>query len=199
MTKFFLVRQAESMVEAGLPEELWPLSPAGQAKARRMVAALSSLGIEHLYASSERAAIETVQPLAQICRLKILVLNELREHRLAKNEVEELSPLRIKAWEDFDFVSESNESSRQAQRRIVRILQSLMLHHQEELVAISLHPSAIALFLNAIDPSFTFEKWKEKGIPDILQLTREEYRLAWSPVEIKLPSLSIVSQRSQPM
>ncbi len=195
MTKFYLVRQAESMAEDGLPEELWPLSPAGQSRARRIVSVLGTLGIEHIYASSDRGAIETVQPLAQIYRLKILVLNELREHKIAKGGAEDLTALRAKTWEDFDFVPENHESSRQAQRRLVRVIQSLMLHHQEEVVAISLHSNAIALFLNAIDPSFTWERWAKDGIPDLLGLSREEYRLAWIPVETKLPSLSIVGKK----
>lgn len=195
MTKFYLVRQAESMAEDGLPEELWPLSPMGQSKARRIVSVLGSLGIDHIYASSDRAAIETVQPLAQIYRLKILVLSELREHKIGKGETEDTSPLRAQAWKDFDFLPQAYESSRQAQRRIVRIIQSLMLHHQDEVVAIGLHANAIALFLNAIDPSFTWERWKKDGLPEILRLSREEYRLAWEAVDMKLPFLSLVGKK----
>ncbi len=194
MTKFYLLRKAASVPEAGLPEELWPLSLAGQEAARKLVSPLGSLGIRHIYASTERGAIETVQPFAQVYGLKILVLNELQEHKIEPNETRDLSPMRCKVWEDFDFAPDKFESSRVAQRRIVRTIQSLMLHHQDEVIVICLASDAIALFLNAIDPGFTLKTWQMAGIPEIVRLSREEYRLAWDRLENKASPLSLVGK-----
>lgn len=192
MTTFYLIRQAEAASSPGQAEELWPLSAKGQAQAHSLIPILGKLGIQYLYASQDKQAIDTVQPFAQAYGLNILVLSELRVAR------ENDAKLQQKAWADFDLSSPASESNRNAQRRIVQSVHSLMLHHLSDVVAVVMHSHALALFLNAIDPEFTFKQWQEKGVADIIRLVRGEYKISWTKVDHPRPPLALVRNQEQP-
>ncbi len=194
MTTFYLVRQAEAASTLDLPEELWPLSEKGQAQANQLIPILGNLRIQYVYSAEDRRSLDTVLPFSQAYGLNILVLSELREHNIKAHDVS----LQRQAWANFDFSLPSSESNRVAQRRIVLSIHSLMLHHLNDEVAVVMPTCLIALFLNAIDPQFTFDQWQEQGIPDMIRLVRGEYNISWTRIDHARPLLALVRNQEHP-
>lgn len=188
MTTFFLIREAETASTSELSAESRSLSKKGQTQANNLIPMLGRLGIQYLYASQDRSAIDTVQPFAQVYGLPILVLSELQ----AQRDLQEDAAFQQKAWADFDLTSASSESNRKVQRRIVQSIHTLMLHHLNDVVAVVMPTAALALFLNAIDAAFTFQHWQEQGIPDIIRLVKGEYKISWTRIDHPRPPLALV-------
>ena len=63
-----------------------PLSPAGQRASERLAESLADLGIEAIYSSPYRRAVETVTPLAAIPDEPIQELSDLRERAFGSFE-----------------------------------------------------------------------------------------------------------------
>ena len=94
---------------------------------------------------------------------------DLRERTLSAQRIDNFEePLR-RSWEDFDYARPGGESSRTCRRRIVDCVTRLASSHAGTLL-VSSHGNALALFLNALDPSFGWEGWKAMGNPDLFKV-----------------------------
>lgn len=165
----YLLRHAESAPGRHLPEPDWPLSPGGADQARRLVTQLSGLGIARVCSSPFVRAVATVRPFCEARQLSIEIEPDLRERTLCAQRIEQFeAPLR-RSWEDFDYTLPGGESSRTCQRRIVECIARLATSHAGTLL-VSSHGNALALFLNALDPSFAWEGWKAMHNPDLFKV-----------------------------
>lgn len=166
----YLIRHAESAPSVSLPEPEWPLSEAGQAQALHLRDALASAGISRICSSPYKRAVDTIRPLAEAMKLEIILRDNLRERKLTNGWVDDFQALVRRAWDDFDFALPGCESSTAAQKRIVRTIDALALAHSGETIAVSSHGNVIGLYLNALDPSFSFEKWRAMRNPDVFRI-----------------------------
>ncbi len=179
MTVVYLVRHAESAPTPALPEAGWPLSPAGEAQAVALVAALLPLGITRVYSSPYLRARQTVQPFATAAGLPLGTADGLRERKLTEGMVDGWAEHLRQSWRDFDYRLPGGESLRECQARTVRTLRELAARHPHATIAACSHGNAIATALHAADPSAGLDDWRSLRTPDVLRLEVTPGRLFW--------------------
>jgi 2,3-bisphosphoglycerate-dependent phosphoglycerate mutase len=75
-----------------------------------------------------------------------------------------------RAWSSPDKAPHGGESNVQAQDRGVAVVRSIVLRHVGSQVVLATHGNLLALVLNALDPTFGYEFWRQLSFPDIYQL-----------------------------
>ena len=186
LTSIFIIRHAESQPDAQVPEPLWPLSERGKKQATDLVPFLKKNKIGVLYSSPYPRAIDTLQPYAADCDLKISLENDLRERKLTENFRTDWQSILIRAWSDFDYALENCESSRIAQLRIVSAVKNIALAHRGETVAIASHGNVIGLLLNSIHTEFGYDDWKTIRNPDAMHIVFDGTHLQWNRQQLSL-------------
>lgn len=179
MSTIYLVRHTSSSPDPALPEPLWPLSTAGRAQARALAPFLATLGVKRLYASPYPRAVDTLRPFAEHSGLEITLDHDLRERKLCEGAREDWLELLRRAWSDFSFALPGCESSRMAQDRMLAAVERVAARHPGETLAIGSHGNVIGLVLNALDPSFGFERWRTLRNPDVVRLVSNGGGLIW--------------------
>jgi len=156
-----MVRHAEpvdfegkhGVVHRSGPESEWndrPLSVRGLRDATEMAETLCAEKPIAIYSSPYRRARQTIEPLATLAGLSIVTIDDLRERLLSPNLSDDYREHARRAWEDFDYALEGGESSREAQRRVMQVLDELRNRHPKGIVVLASHGNLIALALNAI-------------------------------------------------
>ena len=169
-TNVLLIRHAESRPDPALPESEWPLSERGQLQAHALAQPLATQGIEVLYSSPYRRAIDTVNPFAVAAGLQIRTDARLRERRLTHGFHPDWKRLIEKAWDDLRFALPGCESGLDCQARIRECLDGLVLKNPGRKIAIATHGNAIALYLNSLDKTFGFQGWASLKTPDVFSV-----------------------------
>lgn len=182
--KILLVRHAEPVhferaagsVYRDGPGSEWndrPLSKEGIRAAEELAGTLAAEGATAIYSSPYRRAIQTVEPLAHRVGIAIEVVEDLRERLLGSQLSQNWQSHMSRSWENFDYALEGGESSRQAQRRVLRVLDDLHSRYPTGAIVAASHGNLIALALNAIVPTVDHEFWRSMPLPAV-------YRLEWA-------------------
>jgi broad specificity phosphatase PhoE len=141
--KFFFIQHGEKILGSG---DL-PLTRRGRCHAHRTAHALLNRGIQHLFCSPHRRSRETAQPLADVLRLPIVIDVRLRE-RMNWGDGPSAQTLDefLTDWEhasrDRDFIPQSGDSSRQAGRRMLALLEEIAASYPGDVVALVAHGGA---------------------------------------------------------
>ena len=170
ITRVILIRHAESRPSAEVPESEWPLSERGIAQARALVDVLATERIDVIASSPYLRAHETVRPLAASRGLPIALVPNLRERKLVPGHDPEWERHLVRAWQNFDYALPGCESGKMCQTRVRQALQTLAQAHVGQTVVAASHGNAIALFLNALDATFGFERWQAMKTPDLFAI-----------------------------
>lgn len=171
MTVIYFVRHAHA---DWLPDEQRPLSPRGSGDARHIAALLHAKPIIAIYSSPARRAFQTVEPLAARLDLRIRTIDDLRERELSHTPVANFMEAVQQTWNDPTYALAGGESNRVAQQRGVKVVESLMLHHPHEQIAIATHGNLLALILQHYDKSIDFTFWQSLTMPDVYQFQIEQ-------------------------
>jgi broad specificity phosphatase PhoE len=122
-----------------------PLNESGRRQAHQLADALDAAGVDAVYASDLRRALETAEIVAARLQLAVTTLPDLREvdvgewEGLTLAEVEKLSPDGLRRWRDDGLPGwVSGESFETLAARMVRAL----------LAVASLHPTGTALVIS---------------------------------------------------
>lgn len=170
MSRVLLLRHAESRPDHDRPEAEWPLSERGHRQAQQLIAPLSALRPERLFASPYRRAQDTLGPFARDADLAVTVDDALRECMFRSGFVSDWPAPIARAWADRRFASPGCESAETCQTRIVRCVQRLARQHSGERLLCCSHGNAIALLLNALDPTFGFDAWRAMAMPALYEV-----------------------------
>lgn len=185
-TTVYLVRHAESLPAADVPEPEWPLSARGLEQAQALVPAMRELGIHAIYSSPYPRAFATLAPLARALGKEISVVESLHERVLARRNLsrDEYWATLQRSWADPDFALPDGESNHQCARRMASAVSELAARHAGETIALASHGNALALFLRTLDPSFGFEAWREMRNPDLFRVVFEPDSPTWSRIPL---------------
>lgn len=167
MSNFILIRHAES---PRTEDEGRPLSPAGLQAAQALPARLADLRVDAIYSSPYPRARQTVEPLALQRGLPIIEDPALREIALPTLAAKSLAEVMAIRWADFDFSHAGEESSRQAQDRVVGVIHTLVQRHLAESIVVATHGNLLALLLHAFDPAVGPDFWRSLTFPDVYEL-----------------------------
>ncbi|HEY6300311.1 MAG TPA: histidine phosphatase family protein [Candidatus Binatus sp.] len=170
-----LIRHAESVAPgiSGLDEYTRPLTAKGMRDAQQLCDALASARIDAAYSSPYLRAHQTIEPIAQARGLSIETVDDLRERLLSPLDLPEWRAHLKRSWEDFDYAPPGGETSREAQARVVRVLDTLATRYTAGTVILASHGNLIALALNAFKPSVGYAFWESIPMPAVFKLIRE--------------------------
>jgi 2,3-bisphosphoglycerate-dependent phosphoglycerate mutase len=184
-TTIYLVRHAESLPSADVPEPEWPLSARGQQQALALVSVMQALAIHTIYSSPYPRALHTLAPLASALGKQVIAEPALRERVLARRNLgDEFWPVIERYWADADFALPDGESNRACARRMAQAIDGLAARHRGETIALASHGNALALYLGTIDPSFGYEQWRAMRNPDLFRIVYEGERATWDRTRV---------------
>ncbi|MWV43303.1 histidine phosphatase family protein [Paenibacillus sp. HJL G12] len=172
-----MVRHAESQYIPGLERERG-ISGKGAQDALKVLEILQSEEIDVFVSSPYQRAIQTVEAVAAGAGKRIILVEDLRERKLADEEVqlsgEGFHTLKKQLYDDFDFAHPGGESSFEAQRRGVQSFLTLLDAHQGKKMVVGTHGDIMTLIMNYFDPAYGFEFWRSTSMPDVYKLVFEE-------------------------
>lgn len=174
-TNLYLVRHAHSIYSA---DELnRPLSEHGKVDALKVTEILENENINVLISSPYKRAIQTIDGLAAIYGVDIVIEEDFRERLLSEGPVDDFDRAIAKVWSDYSFSWEGGESNIVAQNRGVRALEQVLERYDGENIAIGTHGNIMVLIMNYYDKKFDFTFWKQLDMPDIYKLSFDSLRL----------------------
>lgn len=176
----YLVRHAESLPSAEIPEPEWPLSDRGREQAEALARAMRGLAIDALYSSPYPRALHTIAPLADALGMPVRAVQELHERVLTRRPLgDQFWAVIERYWADADYSLPDGESNRACALRMRGAIDALAARHQGETIALASHGNALALYLGTIDASFGYAEWRAMRNPDLFCVTYEEGRAGW--------------------
>jgi 2,3-bisphosphoglycerate-dependent phosphoglycerate mutase len=168
-TCIYFVRHAHSVYT---PEELErPLSEKGARDAMRVTALLKDKNIDAVSSSPYKRAVETVEGIASLHKLKIDIYEDMKERTLSGEPVEDFSKAIGKVWREPHFSFPGGESNLQAQKRGVRCFLNMLDKYEGKSVAIGTHGNIMVLIMNHFDDRYNLDFWKGLDMPDIYKMT----------------------------
>jgi broad specificity phosphatase PhoE len=165
VTQLLLVRhgQQEYDVKAPIGDMVDPpLSELGRSQARLVGMALSTERIDHVYASPLRRALDTGQEIARHHRLDVTVLPDLREVQIFRDIPQDQRPtdylgaqllggirnrmLNEKSWDVYPH----SESSHDFRKRIINVIEGIIIAHPGERVVVACHGGVINAYVGHV-------------------------------------------------
>lgn len=176
-TNLYFVRHAHSIYTS---DELGrPLSERGFNDANKVTELLENEGIDAVYSSPYKRAIQTVEGIAKYIGNEIKIIDDFKERILAEKPVEDFTEAITKVWEDHEFSWAGGESNRVAQKRGVNATLNVLESNQGKNVVIGTHGNIMVLIMNFFDSKYGFEFWNQLEMPDIYKLSFERQELMW--------------------
>ena len=152
-----LVRHARA-VAVGTPpwdvdDDARPLTEEGLRDADELAFELDPYHFSAAYSSPYARAVQTVTPTASRRFLEVQLLPDLRERRLAATPRDDWAELLERSWAEPDFAAPGGETSREAQRRGLAVLDLLRARHVfGGRLLVGSHGNLISLILQALEP-----------------------------------------------
>jgi 2,3-bisphosphoglycerate-dependent phosphoglycerate mutase len=179
MTEVFLIRHADAVYDSAIRDAHRPLSFRGLRQADALVEHVKSLGIEEIHTSPYQRCVHTVAPLAESLGLHLNVELDLREREFTGAHIQDWAGIWKTAWMDPDFAFDDGESGRRAQVRMYEAVMRVVTGSKAGRLAISSHGNVIALLLQKISSSFTFEHACSIRNPDVFRIVFDGASLSW--------------------
>jgi 2,3-bisphosphoglycerate-dependent phosphoglycerate mutase len=170
-----LIRHAEPVAPgtSEFDEYTRPLTEKGRRDSRRLSEIHASTRIDAAYSSPYIRARQTIEPIARARGLTIETIDDLRERLLSTAELPDWKAHLKCSWEDFDYAPPGGESGRDAQARIVRVLDTIATRHSAGTVILASHGNLIALALHAFMPSVDYAFWESIPMPAVFTMVRD--------------------------
>ncbi len=179
MREIFLIRHAEAIYEPTIPDAHRPLSTRGVHQAAELAKHVDRLGIEEIHTSPYERCLRTIAPLTANLGLEPRIVHDLRERAFTSGHIKDWATTWRRAWMDPDFAFDDGESGREAQTRMYEAILRVLTMSNARSLAVSSHGNVIALLLQRIDTSFTFEDACAIRNPDVLRVTFDGGALSW--------------------
>ena len=166
-TIIYFIRHAESPYVQG-QERSRGLSEQGLRDALRVRKNLEKEAIDVFVSSPYERAVQTIQPLADVMRKEIIIVEELRERTIGELGGQSFQAAKQSVYQDFRLALTGGESSAEAQTRGAQALEKLLEQHKGKTVVIGTHGDIMTLMLNRFDPQqYNYEFWQSASMPDI--------------------------------
>ena len=179
MREVFLIRHAESIYERNFADAQRPLSRRGRDQATELAKHVDRLGIEEIHTSPYERCLHTIAPLSEKLGLPANIVHDVRERSFTNGHIQDWAATWRTAWMDPDFSFDDGESGRQAQARMYDAIMHVLTTSTARTIAVSSHGNVIALLLQRVDSSFTFEHACAIRNPDVLRITFDGISLSW--------------------
>ncbi|MBI9015610.1 MAG: histidine phosphatase family protein [Clostridiales bacterium] len=179
-TNIFMVRHAESLYVNG-KEKQRGLSSFGLQEANKVSLILKDIEIDAIYSSDYNRSLETVKPLSDLKKTKIIELTDLRERRMKPEHIEltynDFIEAVKKSYENFDFSISGGESIRDVHERAIPVIEMIIKNHKGKNIVIGTHGNLMTMIMKYYDDSYGYSFWEKTSMPDIYVLTFNENKL----------------------
>lgn len=179
MKEVFLIRHAEAIYDAEITDAQRPLSVRGLRQAIKLVQNVEGLDIEEIHTSPYERCVRTIAPMSENLGLTVNVVHGLHERVFTDGHIQDWATAWRTAWMDPDFAFDDGESGRDAQARMYEAIIRIVTTSTARTLAVSSHGNVIALLLQRIAPSFTFENACAIRNPDVFRITFDGISLSW--------------------
>ncbi|MHA3915405.1 histidine phosphatase family protein [Halovulum sp. GXIMD14793] len=184
MATILLIRHAQT--QAQHPEA--ELTEDGFAQAQALAPRLVELGVDAIYSSPYRRAIQTAEPFAAQAGLDLMVLEPLHERVLSPVPLEDWEEHLRLSFADRSHAAPGGESNDDVAARVLPALtQVAAAGHTRP--AVVTHGGVISGLLHIVDPGFGFEASRGLTNPDLYDLTlRGGLPVAFRHLPLKVPA-----------
>jgi 2,3-bisphosphoglycerate-dependent phosphoglycerate mutase len=141
MTELFVIRHA-TPEDGDFPNRERPLGELGRRQADGLAEWLAGKGIDAVYTSPFRRAMETVEPFCRTADLQAQVLENLRE----STKYELLPEVRTRMVETVQHIVDANPGER---------------------VVVCTHGGTLWGLISHLDPEFGYDQYRQLGTPDV--------------------------------
>lgn len=173
MTILYILRQAQNIPTADLPQPEWPLTPSGQVQAQELAEKLNDTPIDAIVSSPYKRAMDTVKPLAQHKGLVIDIHQGLIDQAVSEEWLPpiEYQALVEKMWDDPHFLPyPEGETNSACQERISLVMQQIVDAYPGKTVLVCTHGQPMAQLLAKLDMSFGYRDWANMNMPKIVRI-----------------------------
>ncbi|KAB2334531.1 histidine phosphatase family protein [Cytobacillus depressus] len=168
MKKIYVIRHCEA--EGQPPESM--LTDKGIQQAFDLAEFFSETKIDRIISSPYKRAIDSIQPLANQLNVEIEINRNLAERVLSTINLSDwLEKLRA-TFEDMDVKFAGGESSREAMKRIVEVVEEIFNGINENTIIVT-HGNLMSLLLMHFNKNFGFNDWENLSNPDVFLLKNE--------------------------
>ena len=143
MKKIYIIRHCEAegqLAEAQLTDRVFK-------QAMEVFSFFSSIKIDRIISSPSKRAIQTIQPLSKRLNIEIEIEKKLAERVLSTKKLFDwLEKLRT-TFEDMDLKFEGGESSQEAMKRIVEVVENVFKDETENTIIVT-HGNIMSLLFH---------------------------------------------------
>ncbi|GGM23371.1 phosphoglycerate mutase [Paraliobacillus quinghaiensis] len=159
-----------------------PLTKSGVNQAHRLAEFLNNnkqIKLDRIITSPFMRAIETIRPYADHHNISIEKDRRLQERLLSDQPIDDWLDVLEKSFLDFDFRLPGGESSNDALKRGIQVLNEALQDQDNEQIAIVTHGNLLSILLSEFDKEFGFYQWKTLKNPDVFLIEKDidSYRL----------------------
>jgi len=172
LKKIYVVRHCEAVGQSAEAH----LTDKGYQQALELYKFFSNIKVDRIISSLYRRALESIKPLAENLNMEIEIESNLKERKLSIHSYSDWLEKLEKTYDDLDLKFEGGESSRDAMKRIVQVIENA-LHSNSENIVIVTHGNLMSLLLKHYIEDFGFEDWQNLSNPDVYLLDNENNKV----------------------
>ncbi|ARU63348.1 hypothetical protein CBW65_21940 [Tumebacillus avium] len=179
MSKLYVVRHAQVLIEPALPSPEWALSSEGVQSARELAKRESWQGVREIWHSPEPKAIGTARAIAEHAGLTMKQHEDLRELAFAAGYLTaEEFQARVGAYFQGGQDDPAFEPYVEAQARIVQAIQDIVAQADGKDVAIVSHGRILTvLYSYLLGRRLGPEEWRSIKLPDLSVIDTGTWRV----------------------
>lgn len=172
MTEVYFIRHAESDY-SNHDDVCRPLTVKGMQDRLLVSKYLCAIGIDIVFSSPFKRAVDTVQDFADNNCFKIQCIDGFKERCIDSVWIEDFMDFSKKQWEDFSYKLSDGECLQEVQDRNISALKNILSKYKDKKIVIGSHGTALSTIINYYDSSFRFEDFNEirKLMPWIVKFT----------------------------
>ena len=174
MTTIFFVRHAEPnyMNHDELSREL---TEKGLRDSKLVTRFLSDKGIDIVFSSPYKRAIDTIRDFSESEGLEIHLEDDFRERKVDSGWIEDFTSFCKAQWADFDYKFSDGETLGEVQARNIAALNRLLSEYRNKTIVVGSHGTALSTIINFYDKQFGYDDFERiKGLmPWIVKFTFE--------------------------
>ena len=175
MKKIYIIRHCEAEGQ----DHQAQLTDIGCKQALEISEFISDLKVDRIISSPYKRAVQSIQPLAKRLNIDIEFDSRLTERVLSTNNLSDWIEKLKTSFEDIEVKFEGGESSQEAMKRIVNVVEEVFNSKYEHTILVS-HGNLISLLLKYYNRHFGFDEWRSLSNPDIFLLENVNNQVSYA-------------------
>lgn len=165
MKNVYIIRHCEAEGQSAGAQ----LTEEGFKQAVDLASFFSNIKVDRIISSPYERAIQSIEPLAKQLNIEVEIDGKLTERVLSTNDISDWKEKLKTTFEDVKLKFEGGESSQEAQKRILNVVERIFDDPSENTIIVT-HGNLMSLLLNNYNKSFDFDDWQDLKTPDIYVL-----------------------------